>query len=121
MLSKPPTHPWIRRPWRLARLIASTLLLACTAGSPPEEKLEQPMSEERPGLAEVIARHRQSVMKLPGIVGIAGGLCTESPDEKCILVYSTTGEWPPDLPRELDGYRVELSKATGGFRPLSGS
>ncbi len=76
------------------------------------------MSEDRPRLAEVVRRHRKDVMKISGVNGIAGGLCQSKPDEKCIIVYVTVQDRPEGLPRELEGYPVEVVRTGRGFRPL---
>ena len=67
-------------------------------------------------VAEVIARHRGSIIGLPDVIGVAVGKSKEAADELCIRVYSTSGKWPEALPRQLDGYRVELVKKSRGFR-----
>ena len=70
---------------------------------------------KKPSLKQVIERHRARVMQLPGVVGMAVGLCKASPRKRCIQVYVTGGNWPEGLPRRLDGYSVELVR-TSGFR-----
>ncbi len=74
-------------------------------------------TEAQAGLAQVVQNHRDSIMKLPGVVGIAGGLSRSDPATKCVLVYTQRGDWPQGLPKELDGYPVEVVDTGGGFRP----
>lgn len=62
---------------------------------------------------EAIERHRQRLMQIDGVVGVAFGAPTGSPERRCILVYATVDDWPPELPRQLEGYPVELQKSTG--------
>ena len=69
----------------------------------------------KPSLKEVIERHRAQVMSLQGVVGIAAGLSKTDPQRHCIQVYVTSHDWPEGVPRQLDGYEVELVK-TSGFR-----
>lgn len=68
------------------------------------------------GRPAVVLRHRNEVMKLPGVVGIAAGLCRKSSGH-CVLVYVIGDQWPPGLPRELEGIPIELVPAGRGFRP----
>ena len=69
-------------------------------------------------LREVVTQHQDSIMKTPGVIGVGVGLSPTEPGRRCVLVYATTGEWPPDLPKELDGYPVEIVKKSRGFRAL---
>ena len=64
------------------------------------------MQPANPSLKEVVERHRAQVMSLQGVVGIAAGLSKTDPQKRCIQVYVTTNEWPPGVPRQLDGYDV---------------
>jgi hypothetical protein len=71
-----------------------------------------------PSLQEVVGRHQQSVMKLPSVTGIAGGVSPTTAGKKCILVYvADSSVWPAGLPKQLEGYDVELVGG-GGFRAL---
>jgi hypothetical protein len=66
-------------------------------------------------LKDVVERHRTMVMQAKGVVGIAVGLSKADPRKRSIQVYVTTNEWPDGVPRQLEGYDVELVK-TSGFR-----
>lgn len=66
-------------------------------------------------LEEVIRKYRTSVMRMAGVVGIAGGLSRDR-SRTCVLVYTEAGAWPDELATELDGYPVELINTGGGFR-----
>jgi hypothetical protein len=68
-----------------------------------------------PSLKDVIERHREKVMSSKGVVGIAAGLSKADPQKRCIQVYVITNDWPAGVPRQLDGYDVELVK-TRAFR-----
>ena len=62
----------------------------------------------------VFAAHRDSLMATPGVVGIAIG---RSHDAPCIRVMVThkTAELDQRLPKELEGYAVEV-RETGPIR-----
>lgn len=66
----------------------------------------------KPGLREVIERHRERLLKIEGIHGVGTGESLDDPAEPCIFVYTDLDEWPADLPRELDGYPVRLQHAS---------
>lgn len=68
-------------------------------------------------LRDVIAKHQSDVMALPGVVGVAAGLCRDS-EGKCVLVYVQGDSRPEGLAQELDGYPVEVHYTRKGFRPL---
>lgn len=56
-------------------------------------------------------------MKIGGVRGVAAAMSAQEPHEPCVVVYATTDKWPAGLPRELDGYPVEVQKASE-FRAL---
>ena len=62
----------------------------------------------RPSLRDVIEKHRKSLMAIEGVVGVGAGTTPDEPKETCVLVY-VTGD-TSELPRELEGYRVEVEK-----------
>lgn len=64
---------------------------------------------------ELLAKHRDEWMALPGVIGTAVGLADE---EICLKVYLTrrTPEVDASIPDRVDGYRVVLEE-TGGIRP----
>jgi hypothetical protein len=70
-----------------------------------------------PTLKQVLERHRGRLLQIDAVVGIAIATSQEDPSRPCIVVYADVDEWPQDLPRELDGYPVELHKV-GGFEAL---
>jgi len=65
-------------------------------------------------IQEVFAEHRESLMAVPGVVGIAIG---RSGDALCIrvMVAQRNAELDRRLPRELEGYAVEVQE-TGPIR-----
>ncbi len=56
-------------------------------------------------------------MKIEGVRGVAAATTSQEPHEPCVVVYAATERWPAGLPRELDGYPVELQRASD-FRAL---
>ena len=74
-------------------------------------------SEQGGGAGEIIAQHREAIMKMPGVVGLAVGQCRSHAADVCVLVYVKSDKWPENLPRRLDGYDVELVETGGEFRP----
>lgn len=70
-------------------------------------------SMKKPNLQEVIERHRKRLLKIDGVVGIGAGAPASDPNRRCIIIYASVDDWPSELPRELDGYEVELHKSSG--------
>lgn len=66
-----------------------------------------------PTLKQVIEKHRRKLMSIDGVCGVAAGASAHEPHEPCVIVYADTDQWPAQLPREVDGYPVELQKASG--------
>ena len=64
-------------------------------------------------LKEVFDRHRTRILQIESVVGVSIGLSRTEPGEPCILVYAKTDDWPAELERDLEGYRVELVKTSG--------
>ena len=87
-------------------------------GQVPEKTTSGTGTPSRESAAEVILRHREKIMAMPGVVGLAVARCRTKPNATCIHVYSRTGDWPSDLPRVLGAYSVEVVTKKGGFRPL---
>lgn len=67
---------------------------------------------------EVLERHRASIMKIAGVVGVGFGLSPTEPGQKRILVYTTGSDWPAGLPRQIEGYAVETLRRKKGFHAL---
>ena len=64
---------------------------------------------------DVLAAHTDSLMKLPGVVGTAVGLCD---GERCIkvLVADSRSRTRGRIPSRLEGYRVVVD-VTGLIQP----
>ena len=62
-------------------------------------------------LALVLAAHQDSLLAIPGVVGVAEGLCDGAP---CLVVLAAlrTSEIATRLPAAIEGYRVDL-RVTG--------
>lgn len=52
-------------------------------------------------------------MKIDAVHGVAGGMSSSDPPRPCVIVYADTDQWPANLPRELDGFPVEVHRAAG--------
>jgi hypothetical protein len=69
-------------------------------------------------LKQVVEEQRKAIMQIPGVIGIAVGMSRLNPGEKCILVYTSSSEWPVGLPRKLGSYPVEIDRKSKGFHAL---
>ncbi len=69
-------------------------------------------------MKQVIDEQRGRVMNIPEVIGMSAGLSRSGSGEKCIVVYTTSGEWPKGLPQNLENYPVEIQKKTKGFKIL---
>jgi hypothetical protein len=86
-------------------------------GRPVSLTLAGAIVEERK-VEDVVRTHSDDIMKIPGVIGVGVGLSRSGSRKKCIVVYARSPGWPDALPRELDGYSVEIVVRRGGFRAL---
>jgi ribosomal protein S19 len=64
---------------------------------------------------EVLAAHTDSLMRVPGVVGTAVGLCEGAHCIKVFVTDSSIGV-KAGFPRELEGYPISV-EVSGPFRP----
>lgn len=72
----------------------------------------------KPSLKEVISRHSDEIMSVPGVVGIYEGETKEG--KRCIKVMAeddTTG-LSKKIPKSLEGYPV-IIEVTGKIKPMN--
>jgi len=73
----------------------------------------------RRSIEAVQGSHTDSLMRIPGVVGTAIGLCDGKPCIK-VLVFRATPELRKAIPASLEGYRVTLDE-TGTVRAQDSS
>ena len=97
-------------------LVALLLILAATLAACDNATLEAPGTVPHMTIVDVKNAHSKKLMAIPGVVGIANGLCHGKP---CIKVYvvKRTPELARQIPDMLDGYPVVIEE-TGEFRAL---
>ena len=71
-------------------------------------------------IEDVLRDHTPELMRLPGVVGTFEGATKNG--ERCIkvMVKEKTKELERAIPKELEGWRVEI-EVTGEIRPLGGA
>ena len=67
-------------------------------------------------ITDVLKRHNEELLSLPGVAGTAIGLCE---DKYCITVFieKRTPELDRQIPDAIESYTVVI-KETGGFEAL---
>lgn len=93
------------------------LFTACrpsgSAGGPTQG---EPVTRDTPpSIATVLASHTDSLMKIPGVVGVGEGEKDGRPTVY-VMVERRTAKLDAALPDSLDGYAVEL-RETGLIEP----
>ena len=68
-------------------------------------------------LDEVLRAHTESLMSVPGVVGIAEGLCDGRPCIK-VFVAKKTADVLKAIATSVEGYPVAVEE-TGEFRPFA--
>jgi hypothetical protein len=72
----------------------------------------------QPGsIKEILERHSEMLMALPGVTGIGEGIYKDAP---CIKVFVSrlSDKFRQEIPEHLEGYPV-IPVETGRFRPLT--
>lgn len=109
------------RAWRLRLVVAPALAAAlasgCRDGAPAPEPTGETMST-RP-VAEVIATHADSLMALPGVVGLYEGRLDDGTPCVKIMVARSDAALRARLPRTLEGHPVVIEE-TGEIRAMPG-
>jgi Raf kinase inhibitor-like YbhB/YbcL family protein len=88
---------------------AALLLGAAALCSPPRSPAQQPPAQDtnlRP-IDQVLAAYGDSLMRLPGVVGVGIGRCGDAPCIK-VMAARSSRELKDALPARLEGYPVEL-------------
>lgn len=101
-----------------ALLVCSLMLpLGCTPGDESPVSTQKP-NASRPSIEEVIDQYAETLLAIPGVVGLGEGRCDGEP---CIVIFvvEKTEELVQQLPEELEGYPVQI-KETGEFRTRPG-
>jgi hypothetical protein len=100
---------------RSGLFFAGLLVLLITACDGSANGTEETVMPEKT-IDAVLATHTDALMSLPGVAGIAQGLCEGKP---CIKVYviDKTPQLEQDIPTTLGGYPVVIEK-TGEIRAL---
>jgi Raf kinase inhibitor-like YbhB/YbcL family protein len=101
----------VRRSRAAAVLLLGAAALAACARKNADPGANTPTSTTP--IADALTAHRDSLLALPGVVGVGVGLCGGAP---CIVVMAAAAspELSRRLPKTLDGHPVEL-RVTGAF------
>lgn len=91
-------------------------IMACSGGQGAGGEGRGQARVEPRSIEDVLTAHTDSLMGLPGVVGIGIGLCD---GERCItvLLADSSAATRTSIPARLEGYRV-VTQVTGPIRPL---
>jgi hypothetical protein len=90
-----------------AFLVMALVFTNCPNKRVTSRKGESPMTAK--SIEEVLRLHTKGMMSIPGVVGMAQGLCNDKP---CIRIYVArkTPELERQIPTTLDGYPVTIEE-----------
>ena len=91
-----------------------SVMTACTNQKDENQEGKYTMSSQT--IQQVLKKHTNALMSIPGVVGMAQGLCDNQPCIK-ILVIQRTPEIAEKIPETLEGYPVEI-ESTGEIKAL---
>jgi len=96
--------------------IAAALVLGLATACAGPDNGETGPSESMATIEEVLREHTDSIMSLPGVVGVGQGECSGDP---CIRVFvlEKTSELMRQVPSEIGGFEVEVHE-TGDIEAL---
>ncbi len=97
----------------LSLIVIATFSITC-AIKVVEHQEENAMAQK--AIEKVIKEHGEELMTVPGVVGMAQGLCNNKP---CIKVYviKKTPELDKKIPENIEGFPVSIEE-TGEIRAL---
>ena len=87
-------------------------LVGCADGGPGDQEPVPTMTA-----AQVIAAHDDSLLALPGVVGVYEGRNDAGVTVIRVMLAEATPETERRIPRQLEGYPVEI-EITGRIEPL---
>ena len=91
----------------MAIFILAMQLIGCANKTSEDSQGENAMSSK--ALLEVLKEHTNELMSIPGVVGVAQGLCDKKP---CIKVYvvEMTSALDKQIPKNLNGFAVSVEE-----------
>lgn len=97
----------------ISLIIIAGFCLSCLVGG--EGRQGEDLMTGKP-IEEVLKEQTEKLMSIPGVVGMAQGICNSKP---CIKVYviKKTSELYQKIPNSLEGYPVSVEE-TGEIRAL---
>jgi len=98
----------------LCVIIIAIAMVGCTNKTLDEGHGENIMPTKTIG--EVLKEHTDTLMAIPGVVGVGQGLC-DGKDCIKVFVIEMTPELEQKISKVLDGYAVEV-EVTGEFKAL---
>jgi hypothetical protein len=85
--------------------VCPVILFGATLLAPRVQRVRQ--QEEHMKIEDVLQKHQERLMAIPGVVGIAEGESDGSP-VVLIMVRELTPELRHTLPQQLDGFAVKV-------------
>ena len=88
-------------------ILLAMVWIGCPKNKSEDGQGENTMSSR--AITEVLKEHTDKLMSVPGVVGVAQGLCDKKP---CIIVYVSeiTPELEKAISKNLDGYAVRIEE-----------
>ncbi len=104
---------------RIIQSLACACLLGAATGceSPPKHTYQTEAARPMKSIDEVIKQYSDSLMSVPGVVGLYHGLDDSGHTCLKVMVKEKTPELERQLPKQIDGYPVIIEE-TGEIRPL---
>lgn len=98
-----------------ASLVSAALSPGC--GRQPHDEKGHQTALQMKSIDDVIRVYADSLMKIPGVVGLYHGLGTAGEPCLKVMVKARTPELERRIPKELEGYPVIIDE-TGEIKPM---
>jgi hypothetical protein len=99
---------------RICLIVIALLALTLADTNIAGYRGKNPMAAET--IKEVLKKHTEELMSMPGVVGTGQGLCEGKPCIK-VFVIEKTPDLDQKIPKTLDGYPVVIEE-TGPIKAL---
>jgi hypothetical protein len=103
---------------RASVVFAVAALLALVGCTGPGAGVGSPRETPTVTAAQAIALHSDSIMAIPGVVGLYEGRTDKGETVIRVMLAQRTRETVRKLPRKLEGYRVEVEES-GPITPMA--
>ncbi len=99
----------------LSCLLIAGVLTGCRRSTP--NRVQNEGTQQMKNIDQVIKEHADSLLTIPGVVGVYRGMDENGRPCVKVMVREKTPRMEDQLPKQIEGYRVVIEE-TGEIRPM---